>query len=545
MMRFRTSLHEIGRLAVACLLPALGAGACVAAESSDSPDAGAAIVYGLTHEPAGFDPHHHRSISSGIVARQVYDTLLYRDPVSRELVPGLAESWALSGDDLVLSVKLRPDVRFHDGTALNASAVAFNLERILATTGSDHTLNAFRQRASRFNVIDDYRLEIVLGEPWSPLPDALTQPGFAIASPTALTSLSTARYQFHQVGSGPFLFQEYVPGERLLLRRNPDYAWGPTFYSAAPVNAIETVEFRFIAEASAREAALRAGVVHLAGGLHPDDLPALNDLPGLRLEFVPVAGQPLQFIMNTGRVPTSLRALRQALIFGTSRSAIANAGGQRLAPVAWGPLAESTLFAYNALRGLYAQDRQQADSLLSGLGFEDSDNDGWLELAGAPLQLEVLVPPRDALPQVASLVSEQWRFLGIRTRLVPVPTETGLREAVQRGDYHLVAFAAKGYDPAWLYDWFGIDTGLNWSGYRNEELDSMLRNALSVSDDRTRYSLYARAQQIIMDQALVLPLREQVNIVAIADGLDGLLWDATGMIPLLNNLTRAWPSPET
>ena len=545
MMPFRTSLPEVGRLAAACLLLAVSAGACVAADSDDSPGPASAIVYGLTHEPAGFDPHRHRSISSEIVARQVYDTLLYRHPVSRELVPGLAESWALSGDDLVLSLKLREDVRFHDGTDLNASAVAFNLERILATTGSDNTLNAFRQKASDFNVIDDYRLDIVLGEPWSPLPDALTQPGFAIASPTALTSLPTARYQFHQVGSGPFLFQEYIPGERLVLRRNPDYAWGPTFYSASPVNALETVEFRFIAEASAREEALQAGVVHLAGGLHPDDLQVIDNVPDLRLEFVPVAGQPLQFIMNTGRIPTSLRGLRQALIFGTSRSAIANAGGQRLAPVAWGPLAENTLYAYNALRGLYAQDRQQADSLLAELGFEDADNDGWLELAGAPLQLEVLVPPQDALPQVASLVSEQWRSLGIRTRLIPVPTESGLREAVQRGDYHLVAFAAKGYDPAWLHDWFGIGTGLNWSGYQNEELDSMLRNALSVTDDRTRYSLYARAQQIIMDQALILPLREQVNIVAIADGLDGLVWDATGMIPLLNNLTRVSPSPET
>ena len=543
-MRFATSLHNLGLLSLTCLFLALGVGACVEVDSDVSAGPDTRMVYGLTHEPAGLDPHRHPNISSAIVARQVYDTLLYRHPVSKELVAGLAESWELSGDEHVLSLRLRQDVRFHDGTALNASAVVISLERILAAAGSDSTLNAFRQRFSHFEVFDDFRMDIVLTEPWSPLPDALTQPGFAIASPEALSRLTDARYQFNQVGSGPFLFHDYIPGKRITLRRNPDYAWGPGFYTSSLPNAVETIEFRFIAGAAAREESLGAGQIQLAGGLLPDDLQTVNNSDELRLEFVPVPGQPLQFIMNTARPPTSLRALRQALIFGTSRSGVANLGGQRLAPTAWGPLAEGTLFAYNALRGLYAQDRQQAISLLAGLGYADDDNDGWLELAGAPLQLDILVPPQDALPRIASSVSEQWRSLGIRTRLVPVPTASGLRDAVARGDYHLVAFSVSGLDPAWLHDWFGIGTELNWSRHENEELNSMLRDALSVSDSRTRFSLYARAQQIIMDQALILPLREQVNIVAIAGELNGLAWDASGRIPLLNNVTLDSPPAE-
>ncbi|RMG69813.1 MAG: ABC transporter substrate-binding protein, partial [Chloroflexi bacterium] len=90
------------------------------------------IVYGLTLEPSGFDPHIHRSAELGIVLRQVYDTLVYRHPETREIVPGLATSWEISDDRLSYTFQLRQDVTFHDGTPFNAQAVAANLDRIVS-----------------------------------------------------------------------------------------------------------------------------------------------------------------------------------------------------------------------------------------------------------------------------------------------------------------------------------------------------------------------------------------------------------------------------
>ena len=540
-MHLPVSLHEIRVLVFACLFLALAGAGCVAGTAESGPAQPSRIVYGLTQQPAGFDPHLHHSVIAGIPLRQVYDTLLYRHPVSSELVGGLAREWSLSPDGLRLTLQLREDIRFHDGSNFNAAAVAINLTRIFAPENEARRDDALRQRFSHSELIDDFSIRIVLREPWSPLLDALTQPGFAIASPAALNAWSATRYQFHQVGSGPFLFEDYVPGERIVLRRNPDYAWGPEFYVHPGENAIEVIEFRFFMEDATRAQALQGGGVQLMSGLQPRELRAIENASDLRPVSIEVPGQPLQFLMNTRRFPTNVRGLRQALIFSTNRNSIASETGQRIAPVAWGPLAESTLFAYSALRRLYAQDRAQAEMLLADAGYQDADDDGWLELGDVPLQLDLLVPPRDSLPQVAELLSEQWRTLGIRSKLIPIPTDAAMQEAVREGEFNLVAVSTQGLDPAWLVDYFSTDGPLNWSGFSDDELDGVLSDALVSTVEQIRFSLYARAQQIIMDHALILPLREQVNIVAVANGLEGLAWDASGQLPLLHNL--AWVSP--
>lgn len=543
-MRSSVSVHETRLLVAACLLLAIIGGGCVSAASDARPQA-LRIVYGLTRQPAGFDPHLHRDPVTAIPLRQVYDTLLYRHPASKDLVAGLARAWSLSADGLVLTMQLREDVVFHDGSKFNAAAVAANLARILAPGNEARADDALLQRYSHSEVVDEHSIRIVLREPWSPLPDALTQPDFAIAGPAALNAWSATRYQFHQVGSGPFRFEEYVPGERLVLRRNPDYAWGPEFYAHPGERAVEFIEFRFLDDPAARAQALAQAEVQLMSGLQPRELRALDSAGDLRAVPVNVPGQPLQFLMNTRRFPTNARALRQALLFGTDRDAIANETGRRIAPVAWGPLAESTLFAYSALRGLYAQDRARSEKLLADLGYRDTDGDGWLEFQGEPLQIDLLVPPGDSLPEVAELLGEQWRVLGIRSKRIPVPTDAALHEAVRRGEYNLVAAGTNGLDPAWLTRYFTTGGSYNWSGFVDEELDGVLNEAFRITEERTRFSLYARAQQIIMEHALVLPLREQVNLVAVADGLEGLAWDASGLVPLLHNLAWHGPSAES
>ncbi len=534
-MIMKTSLPETLRRVAVCLLAALIATGCAATGEDGAEGKRSLVIYGLNRQPAGFDPHRHRNHITGTVARQVYDTLLNRHPLSGELVPGLANEWSFSQDGRILELRLREDVRFHDGSPLDATAVVTNLSRIVAADSDDLNLGEFRQRFVRADVVDTHRVSIVLLQPWAPLLDSLAQPGFAIASPDALAQWSDSRYQFNQVGSGPFRFVEYIPGDHVILERNSGYSWCPEFLANSGQDSIDKIEFRFLDDRNSRDSALRAGEIDLLDGLLPYELRA-SEAAGMRTEHVPVPGQPLMFHFNTARFPTNLRGLRQALILMTNRAAIANAGGQSLAPVAWGPLSETTLFFYGNLRGLYALNRQLADDLLEQTGFGDSDGDGWLDLEGIPLRLEILVTPANFLPEAADLLVDQWRRAGIRSSLQPVPTSDALQVAVQQNGYHLVASAQKGIDPAWLGEYFSSEGASNWSRIQDEELNALLREAQATTDLRARFSMYARAQQIIMDRAVILPLRDQVNIVAVAQGLKGLLWDASGLIPWLHDL---------
>ncbi len=162
------------------------------------------IVYGLTLSPSGFDPHIHQSSEIGIVLRQVYDTLVYRDPDTGAFVSGLAESWSVSTDQTVYTFVLKQGVKFHDGTSFDAAAVGANLNRITAPETRSQNALALLGPYSGFEIIDDFTIAIRLSEPFSPFLDSLSQFYLGIASPTALSAYSVERYQFNQVGTGPY-----------------------------------------------------------------------------------------------------------------------------------------------------------------------------------------------------------------------------------------------------------------------------------------------------------------------------------------------------
>ncbi|MBZ0298731.1 MAG: hypothetical protein K8J31_03275 [Anaerolineae bacterium] len=515
-------------LSLCACLPALETGFANSAGSNR-------IIYGLTLQPSGFDPHINRSSELGIPLRQVYDTLVYRDPATKEIVPGLANEWSISEDGLVYTFKLSEGVTFHDGTAFNAQAVGANLDRITAPdTGSQLAAFLLGPYAG-YQIVDSNTIQIVLSDPYSPLLDSLAQVYLGIASPTALSQYSKDRYQFHQVGTGPFEFVEYVPGDRIVLRRNPNYAWGPAFYAAPNEQSINEIEFRFFTDPPTRSLALESGEAQVMGELLPTDARALTGNSSVQLIPQSVPGQPLQFLMNTGQFPTDSRAVRQALIFGANRNAIIDAVFQQFSPVAWGPLTGNTLYYDANVRGLYPHDLNQAQALLDGAGYTDSDNNGYRDIGGVTIEVKVIVPPWGLIPETAQLLQDQWRTIGIRAVLEPVPTFGALLDAINAGDYNLVAYNTYGLDPVFLNDFFMSGGANNWTGYASEDLDRILSDAGRQTDVNVRFSLYAQAQRIIMDEALVLPIRDQVNLNASSAAVSGLTFDPYGWFPLLNN----------
>lgn len=518
------------------LLVVIVVSACLPDVSSRTPGSNR-IVYGLTLQPSGFDPHINRSAELGIPLRQVYDTLVYRHPESKEIVPGLARDWAVSEDGLVYTFNLRDDVKFHDDTPFNAGAVAATLDRITAPETASQWAAFLLGPYSHYEIDGDYAIRLILDEPFAPLLDSLAQVYLGIASPTALADYSTNRYQFHQVGSGPFVLDEFVPGDRLLLKRNQDYTWGPEFYLPPTEKSVNEIEFRFFTDPPTRALALESGEAHIMGELLPTDARVLTGSSAVQLIPQSVPGQPLQFLMNTRRFPTDNRGVRQALIFGANRNAIIDAVFQQFSPVAWGPLSANTLYYDRSLQGVYALDINQAQALLQNAGYSDNNNDGYLDIGGVDIQVDVIVPPWGLNPEVAELLQDQWRTIGVRAVLNTVPTFGALLDAVSSGDYNLVAFNTFGFDPVLLNDFFMGDGANNWSGFASDELDSLLIDAMRQTDSGQRRGLYARAQQIIMNEALILPIRDHVNLNASSASLAGLAYDSYGWFPLLNNLT--------
>jgi peptide/nickel transport system substrate-binding protein len=495
------------------------------------------IVYGLTLSVSGIDPHINQNTELGIVLRQVYDTLLYRDPDTKEIVAGLATEWSVSPDGLVYTFKLRNDVVFHDGTLFNAAAVAANLERIMSPETASQKARLLLGTLSSYEIVDEFTIRLILSQPYTPFLDALCQIYLGIASPKALQEYSLLRYQYHQVGTGPFEFVEYVPEDRIVIRRNPNYTWGPRFYGAVPENAIQEVEFRFYRDPATRAAALESGEVQIMGELLPADARLLANNAAFQVFPVPIPGQPLQFYMNIQRPPTDNLAVRQALLYGMNRNAIVDVVYQGFSPVAWGPIAREVQFYNPGVVNAYAYDLEQAQGLLAGSGYTDTDNDNFLDLNGEPLTITVLQPPWGLVPEVTQLLFEQWTALGIQVVINPVPGFTALKEQVDTGEFHLVAFDTTGYDPSLLMPRFTTGGAANWIGYSNPQLDAIFQQATTTQDLELQRQLYGQAQAIIMQEALILPIRDYVNLNGATARLQGLRFDPYGWFPLLYGVT--------
>jgi peptide/nickel transport system substrate-binding protein len=520
------------RIAAAALALLLATACAPQQYGGVSAQAQPSMIYGLTLQPSGFDPHINASSELGIPLRSVYDTLVYRHPDTNQFVPGLATAWEISPDGLSMTFTLRQGVTFHDGTPFNAQAVAANLDRITAPETASQKAVFLLGPYIGHEIVDDYTIRLRLSEAYSPLLDALSQVYLGMASPTAFQEYGLERYQLHQVGTGPYQFVEYLPGDHLTLRRNDAYAWAPEFMQPNPARP-EVIEFRFFEDPPSRALALQNGDVQVVGELLPTDARNLATSSEVRVLPVGVAGQPLQFLINTARFPTNDERVRQAILFATNREAIIDGVFQRFSPVAWGPFSATTQYYSQTVIGRYAYDINQANVLLDAVGLLDNDGNGYRDFGGAEIEITVIVPPWGLIPQVAQYLEQQWRDVGLRAVLEQVPSRAGLSDAIASGEYNLVASYDFGVDPSFIGRYYTSGAANNYTGFADTALDTMFAQAQQQYDEAARQSLYTQAQNLIMDRALVLPIRDYVNLNGFRSEVAGLDYDAYGWFPQL------------
>ena len=506
--------------------------------SCSVPSSGARIVYGLTLAPSGIDPHVNTSSELGIPLTSVYDTLVYQTPETGsetgDFVPGLAERWEISDDGLVYTFYLKQGVTFHDGTPFNAEAVRFNLERITSPDMASQKARFMLGPYEWTEMVDEYTVRIHLSEPFAPLLDSLSQVYLGMASPAAVEKWAD-QYQLHQVGTGPFIFQEYVPGDHLLLRRNSDYAWAPSVFKHEQAQ-LEEVEFRFFADPATRSPALETGEADVMGEIPPQDAARLDQ--SLDFATVPVAvpGSALIFFVNSTHPPLDDVRVRQALIYGTDREAIITAIFRDTSPVAHGPLAAAT-FGYDpSVEDAYAYDPARASSLLEEAGWLAADEGEVRTRGGDALILDVYLMSWGYMPEVGQLLAAQWSDLGIEVhnRVVSYPEALAI---AGEGQHHLIPFALFGSDPDILRKFFHSEAGFNWSRVSDSALDQTLELAAQTADISERVALYGEVQRRVMELALVIPIRDYVNLNGTSSRVQGLRFDAQGWFPWLIDVT--------
>lgn len=494
------------------------------------------LRYAISADIPVLDPHMSDLPEAGMVFRQIYDTLVYRDNDSDQLLPGLATDWQVSQDGLTYTFQLRQDVAFHDGSAFTAAAVAQNIERIFHPESSPSLARELLGSLQQVDILDDHTVRLRLSEPRAALLDGFAQPFLGMASPTALERYDGFRYQYNQSGTGPFILEDYLPGERIVLRRFQEYIVEPAIYELLTGEEIDRIEISIIRDSDANLLSLLGISQDVIDDVSPAAAQVLAGNSRVTLLPTEIPGQTAQFVFNTNRRHLNNRDVRLALLLATNRIGISDQVFYNISPVAWAPLAESTGYAHTGYVNRFAFDLDQAQALLFGAGYVDSDQDGILDQAGDELALTMLVPPWGQLPEVAALLQEQWRQIGLDLRAEPVPGKSQLQSLIQSGQYDLLPVDNYGLDPGILGRVFLEDSPYAFSRAHDPALTNLLIRAAQEQDPNRRRNQYYEIQALLMNEALLLPIREVARLRAVSANVVGLQYDAYGFYPLFSNV---------
>jgi peptide/nickel transport system substrate-binding protein len=518
---------------------AVGAGDAQTPQAGGPGVPGGTLHYGLTLAVSGIDPHVNASSELGIPLSSVYDTLVAQDKAG-QFHPDLATGWQISTDGLTYSFKLRQDVKFQDGTPFNAAAVVRNLQRV--TDPATHSQKAVFLLGpfDHAEAVDNYTVKIVLKQAYAPLLDGLSQVYLGMASPAALDKWG-GQYQLHQVGTGPYRMVSYQQGQSLVLERNPDYAWAPETRTHGGPGYLERIEFRFYGDPATRLPALLSGQADVMGEMPAQDAAQLSNNGAYRVYPVAIPGQSVSFFLNTKLAPLDDLRVRQALLYGTDRAALVQAVFGPTSPVASGPLAKVTRSADPALAGLYGYDAKKAADLLAQAGWTERGADGILTRGGQRLALKGILQSWGELAKIGTILQAQWRQLGVDVQWDTLSYPAAL-DASRKGTYHLMPSVFSGTDPDLLRTYFASSQigGFNWSRVSDPAVDSWLEEAARTTDWAQRGPLYAKVQQRVMEQAWILPIRDQVNLNAASTRVQGLTYDVQGWWPVLYDV---WLGP--
>jgi oligopeptide transport system substrate-binding protein len=481
---------------------------------------------GIGEDVSTLDPHLATQANDYTVISALLEGLVSEDPVDLHPVPGVAESWDVSADDLVYTFHLRADARWSDGAPVTARDFIDSFQRILTPSlGADNASLLYVVRGARafnegrltdftqvgFAAPDPSTLRITLAQPtpqflsllnqqaWFPVPRRVIEksgPFTQRGNPWA----QAGRF----VGNGPFVLKEWRPGQEIVVVKSP------TYWDAARVRLNE-IHFHAIDSLDAEERAFRAGQLHVTEALPPARIDAWRrDAPQM-LRIDPLLGTYF-YRLNTTRPFLNDKKIRRALALAIDRTAIVEKilrGGQ----VSAGTLTPPGIAGYTPPSGLRT-DFAEARQLLATAGHPGGQ--------GLPT-FELLFNSSETHQLIAEAVREMWRReLGVNVRLVNEEVKSTL-DARRTGDFQILrsVWIADYADPASFLDIFRRDSGNNFTSWLNPGYDRLLEEAARTADPTARNTLFHNAETLLLDDAPIIPVYFYTHVFLIQPSVKG------------------------
>jgi peptide/nickel transport system substrate-binding protein len=463
------------------------------------------VVVALGSDVLTLDPHMHNVRVMLIIGWHLFDNLVSRDPTTMKPVPHLAESWRLV-DELTWEFTLRHGVKFHNGEPFNAATVKYNFERVL-NLDQKSPQRGNLDWLGRVDTIDNYTVRLITKEPHPIVPERLTN--FQMIPAFYAKEVGDANLAKKPVGTGPYKFESWTKGQRVVLQANTDYWKGPP--------AVQTVVFRTIPEAATQVAELLAGSVDIIRTIAPDQIPLVEASGIAYVSKAPILRVIYLSFDCLGRDPTSQVALKDLRV----RQAIAHAiDPEGIIHHVLGGIAIRTAtgvtpmhFGYDGDTARYAYDPGKAKSLLAAAGYGE----------GLHLKLHTYSGSIIGQPRVSEAIIGYLAQVGIEVDHRHFDDVNSFASQQQAGKLNDLVLGSWG-----SYSIFDADMLLHPLFHRSEpftyctdpQLEAFLELGRSSLDQGRRQRSLLQAQRIIMHQAYWVPLYSQYEILGISKRLN-------------------------
>ena len=528
----RATALGLGAPLIAAVLGAQSGGAADAAPAGQvsralpaHQTAGGRLVFGAWQDPDTLDPHTTGLAATSRILIHIYDPLVWRNPADGQFYPGLAESWEISPDGKEYTFRLRQDVVFHNGEPFTADAVKFSFDRI-ADPATKSLGRAALGPYERTDVVDPYTAKVVFTEAFSPF---LTYAGVVVVlrpvSPKAVAELGE-EINNQPIGTGPFMYTEYVKQDHFTMVKNPAYAWGPTFRAHQGAAYLDEILWKIIPEPSTRVSALENEEVAAIEEVRPQDVVRFQDDDNFQVLSTATPGQPRTILINTTKPPTDDLAVRKACILATDQDTIITTLYKGVNTPSHSMLDSLTPCYAEDLDGYMTYDLDKANQTLEEAGWVM--NGDIREKAGQRLELLFISNSSNDFKNIAELMQASFKEVGMDLQ-IQFESQPSVFSTYQKGPQNFADFFFWDPDPHQLsstYHSRNIESGFNWSHFSNPEFDALVDQAAQETDAAARCDLYHQAQQILWDQAASLPIQQKNALIVAQATLQGVAFDA-------------------
>lgn len=469
------------------LLAVVGVSTATAAPPKD------AMVIGLLAEPVTMDPPQITDLNSTRVIKRMFEGLTAQELGTYKIIPGLAQSWDISKDGLTYTFRLRPNVKFHDGTPLTAEAVKFCFDRQLNdqgpfyATGTYPYVKGFLGNVAGVEVVNPTTVQIRLKSPLTPFLQYLAHHSLYIYSPDALKKWGKDIVK-HPVGTGPFKLETWEPGVRVVLARNDQY-WG-----GAP--RVRQAIYVPIIEAQARLSAIKTGEIDLTMDVPPDSLQDLRKDPDVVV--AETNSSAVWYVaLNTRHPALKDKRVRQALNYAVQKEAIIRDILKGTAIVATTPLSPVYGPYHEDKTIRYPYDPEKARALLKEAGFAGGfDVTFFVPESGSGMQSPV---------EMGTVIQANLAAVGVRAKIQTMEWGAYLKKYLDAPDMAEMSWNPSIGDPDhMMYMLLSSDRfppAFNAGFYQNPRVDELLRKGRTTIEEKERIPLYREAQRLVVEDA--------------------------------------------